>query len=122
MLGELCDRYGMDSISVSNTIGLVFTLFEMGAIPKEAAGDLTLKWGDADCIEQLLHKTLQREGIGKWIAEGAAALGRHFGKEQEAVQVNGLEVPYHDPRGSSEWQLFMPLLRAVLATINPTTL
>jgi aldehyde:ferredoxin oxidoreductase len=28
-------------------------------------------------------------------------LARHFGVEEEAVQVNGLEVAYHDPRGAS---------------------
>ncbi len=101
MLGELCDRYGMDTISMSNTIGLLFTLFDMGAIPKEDADGLPLAWGDAACIEQLIHLTVKRQGIGKWVALGAKAFGNHYGNEQEAVQVNGLEVPYHDPRGSS---------------------
>ncbi|PWB52957.1 MAG: hypothetical protein C3F13_10040 [Anaerolineales bacterium] len=100
-LGELCDRYGMDTISMSNTIGLVFTLSEMGAIPKEDMANLSLEWGDAECMEHLIHLTVRREGIGQWIAQGARAFGGHYGHEQEAIQVNGLEVPYHDPRGSS---------------------
>ena len=29
-IGELCDRYGMDTISTGNTIGLAFYLFELG--------------------------------------------------------------------------------------------
>ena len=32
LLGETCDRYGMDTISAGNTIGLAFHLFETGRI------------------------------------------------------------------------------------------
>lgn len=100
-LGELCDRYGMDTISISNTIGLVFKLHQMGVIPQGVAGGLSLDWGNADTMEKLIHQTVRGEGLGKWVAKGARDLGEHFGCEQEAVQVNGLEIPYHDPRGSS---------------------
>jgi len=100
-LGELCDRYGMDTISISNTIGLVFKLHEMGAISDTDAGGISLKWGNPDTVETLIHQTVHKEGIGEWIAKGSRELGKHFGFEDEAAQVNGLEVPYHDPRGSS---------------------
>jgi len=42
-----------------------------------------------------------REGIGDILAQGSRMFGAHFGAEEEAVQVNGLEVAYHDPRGVS---------------------
>lgn len=100
-LGELSDRYGMDSISLSNTIGLAFTLFEKGHLTLEDTGGLALEWGDGRAVEQLVHLTARREGIGAYLAEGSRALARRFGAEGEAVQVNGLEVPYHDPRGAS---------------------
>jgi aldehyde:ferredoxin oxidoreductase len=100
-LGELCDRYGMDTISTSNIIGLVLKLHDIGAIDKAKAGGLNLKWGNPEIIEQLIHQTVHREGLGKWIAQGSRALAAHFGHEEEAVQVNGLEAAYHDPRGSS---------------------
>ena len=45
--------------------------------------------------------TAIREGFGSYIARGARELGKSFGVENEAVQVNGLEVAYHDPRGAS---------------------
>jgi aldehyde:ferredoxin oxidoreductase len=35
------------------------------------------------------------------MAQGSRSFARHFGAEEEAVQVNGLEVAYHDPRGVS---------------------
>lgn len=100
-VGELCDRYGMDSISLSNTIGLAFHLYEKGIISASDTGNLRLCWGDRDVVEQLVQQTARREGFGELLAKGARALGEHFGAEAEAVQVNGLEVPYHDPRGAS---------------------
>ena len=100
-LGELCDRFGMDTISLSNTIGLVFKLHEMGVIDGDDAGEITLDWGNPDTIETLIHQTAHQEGLGAWIAKGSRELGKHFGCEEEAIQVNGLEVPYHDPRGAS---------------------
>ena len=100
-LGEVCDRYGLDTISLSNTIGLVYKLYDMGVISEKEAGGIPLIWGNPESIESLIHQTVRREGLGEFISKGARELGRHFGCENEAVQVNGLEVPYHDPRGSS---------------------
>jgi aldehyde:ferredoxin oxidoreductase len=100
-LGELCDKYGMDTISMGNTIGLAFHLYEQGVITSKDTGGLELKWGDVTIVEQLIHLTARREGIGEALAQGSRFLGRYFGKEEEAVQVNGLEVAYHDPRGVS---------------------
>ncbi len=100
-LGELCDRYGMDTISVGNTIGLAFHLFEQGILSSADTGGLELTWGNVAVAEQLIHWMARREGIGAILAQGARRFGRHFGAEDEAVQVNGLELPYHDPRGVS---------------------
>ena len=100
-LGELCDRYGMDTISTSNTIGLAFHLFEKGIITEQDTGGIVLKWGDVAAIEGLVHLIAQREGIGNLLALGSKRFAAHFGVEEEAVQVNGLEVAYHDPRGVS---------------------
>jgi aldehyde:ferredoxin oxidoreductase len=99
-LNELCDRYGMDTISASNTLGLAYHLFEMGVISEVEVG-FPLHWGDTGAAARLLHLAARREGIGEWLAQGARRFAAHFGVEEEAVQVNGLEVPYHDPRGVS---------------------
>jgi len=100
-MGGLCDSYGMDVISLSNTLGLAFALFEDGLIGEADTGGLTLCWGDTAAVEELVHRTARREGFGGWLAEGSRALARRFGAEARAVQVNGLEAPYHDPRGAS---------------------
>jgi aldehyde:ferredoxin oxidoreductase len=43
----------------------------------------------------------RREGIGELLSQGSRRFAAHFGAEEEAVQVNGLETAYHDPRGVS---------------------
>jgi aldehyde:ferredoxin oxidoreductase len=99
-LGEMCDREGMDTISASNVIGLAYYLFQKGILSENDIG-FPLIWGDMSGVSRLLELTARREGIGNIMAEGSRQFGAHFGSENEAVQVNGLEVPYHDPRGVS---------------------
>ena len=100
-LGELCDRFGMDSISASNTIGLAFELFEIGALDLQSTGGMALEWGDSAAAEYCVRQIVQDTEFGARLALGARGLGRAFGDEERAVQVNGLEVPYHDPRAAS---------------------
>jgi aldehyde:ferredoxin oxidoreductase len=99
-LNEICDRAGMDTISASNTLGLAYHLFEKGVIGEAEVG-FPLPWGDTAAAARLLHLTARRQGIGEWLAQGSRRFAAHFGVEEEAVQVNGLEVAYHDPRGVS---------------------
>jgi len=49
-LGDLCDRFGMDIISASGTIGFALTLFERGIISEMDTDGLTLKWGDEEVV------------------------------------------------------------------------
>ncbi|MCS7247165.1 MAG: aldehyde ferredoxin oxidoreductase family protein [Anaerolineales bacterium] len=100
-LGELCDRLGLDTISTSNTIGLAFSLYEKGLIPISDTDGLELQWGDAHAVRKLIPRIAEREGFGALLALGSKGLAEHYGVAEEAVQVNGLEVAYHDPRGAS---------------------
>jgi aldehyde:ferredoxin oxidoreductase len=100
-LGQLCDAYGFDSISLSNVIGLAFSLYEQGRITPADTGGLALGWGDVRAAERLVEQALSGEGLGAFLRLGARGLARHFGAEEQAVQVNDLEVAYHDPRGAT---------------------
>ncbi len=68
---------------------------------QEYVGCKPVEEGDIEAAEQLIHLTARREGLGEVLAQGSRRFGRHFNAEDEAVQVNGLEVAYHDPRGVS---------------------
>jgi aldehyde:ferredoxin oxidoreductase len=100
-LGELCDRLGLDTISMSNTIGLAFSLYEQGVISQADTDGLALEWGNSQVVAELIRQTARRQGFGALLADGSRDLARYFGRLEEAVQVNGLEVAYHDPRGAS---------------------
>jgi aldehyde:ferredoxin oxidoreductase len=99
-IGELCDRYGMDTISLSNTIGLAFLMYERGILHERDCGG-SLEWGDTAAVERLVHATVTRSGLGSLLAEGALALARAYDSEQLAAQVKGLEAAFHDPRGAT---------------------
>lgn len=100
-LGQLCDSYGLDTISMSNIVGLAFMMYDQGVITSADTYGLELKWGDARAAESLIQQTVRREWLGEWLAKGSREMARHFGVEDMAVQVNGLEVAYHDPRGAT---------------------
>jgi len=100
-LNELCDSYGLDTISTGNVIGLAYKMYADGTINKTDTGGLELVWGETSIIKSLITLIAGREGIGDIMANGSRKFAKTFGVEEDAVQVNGLEVPYHDPRGSS---------------------
>jgi aldehyde:ferredoxin oxidoreductase len=100
-LGELCDRYGMDTISVSNTIGLAFLLYEQGIISEADTDGEALKWGEPAVAERLIHRIAKQEGFGQLLSLGAEEMAKHFDASDMAVHVKGLEMPYHDPRALS---------------------
>jgi len=100
-MGELCDRFGVDTISLSNTLGLAFTLYEQGIITDTDTNGHQLIWGDKSVVEKIITEAVQLRGFGATLVVGALTFGRKWGFEELAVQVNGLEVPYHDPRGGS---------------------
>ncbi len=73
-LGELCDIYGMDTISTSNTIGLAFLMYERGILDDAQCGG-PLAWGDVGAAERLIHLMIHREGLGELLAQGVARTG-----------------------------------------------
>ncbi len=94
----LCNDHGLDTISASQIIALVFHLNEMGKIPKEDLDGITAVWGNIDAVIKLLELMASGKGIGKIMAQGSDVVATHYGVPDEAHTVNGLELPYHDPR------------------------
>ncbi len=97
MAGHRCNQHGMDTISASNVIGLLYYLYNEGLVSAGQIG-MALPWGDPAPAIRLVDMIAQREGIGDLAAEGARAVAAHFGVPDLAVQVKNLEMAYHDPR------------------------
>ena len=98
---ELCNRYGMDTISAGATIAMAMELYEKGIIDKKKADNLELTWGNMDTVFALLKKMSGREGFGNILAEGSLKVATQLGANalDSVVHVKGLELPMHDPRG-----------------------
>jgi len=69
---ELCNRYGLDTISTGSYIAWAMELFQRGIIDQEMAG-IPLSWGDGEVILQLIHRIAKRDGFGDILAEGTFA-------------------------------------------------
>ena len=97
---ELCNRYGLDTMSTGAVIGFAMEAYEKGLISQKDTGGLELKWGDGKALVKMIEKITKREDIGKLLGEGVklAALGIGKNSTEFAVQSKGLSPSYHDPR------------------------
>jgi aldehyde:ferredoxin oxidoreductase len=99
-MNDLCNRYGMDTITTSAVIAFAMEAYEKGLLTEEDTGGIDLVWGDAEAMIATIHAIARREGLGKLLSTGVRAAARELGPEAQAfaVHVKGMELPYHDPR------------------------
>ncbi len=97
---ELCNRYGIDTISVGGVIAYLFECYEKGIINKDDLDGIEADWGNADALIELVKKIGLNEGIGSALAKGSKYMAEKIGEGSEAwaVHVKNMEVPAHDPR------------------------
>jgi aldehyde:ferredoxin oxidoreductase len=97
---ELCNRYGMDTISTGGVIAFAMEAYEKGIISKEDMDGVELVWGNGEAIIEMIHKMGKGEGIGSLMGEGSKRMAEALGKNaiEFAIHVKGLEPSAHDPR------------------------
>jgi len=92
LASQLCNDYGLDTISVGVTAAFMMEASEKGLIEEK------IPWGDGEAIIRLIDQIAHRDGVGDKIADGlakyAASLGADF-----AMTIKGVEIPMHEPRG-----------------------
>ncbi len=97
---QLCDDYGMDTISCGGVIGFAMECFEKGLITKKETGGIDLSFGNGEALIEVIHLIAKREGVGQLLCEGVKiASERIEGSSAFAIHVKGLELPGYDPRG-----------------------
>ncbi|WP_374687553.1 aldehyde ferredoxin oxidoreductase family protein [Promineifilum sp.] len=95
---QLCNQYGVDTISCGATLAWAMECFETGVLTIEETDGIPLRYGNAEAMIAMLDKTLKREGFGDMLAEGSARAAERLGKGQEYVlTVKGQELPAHMP-------------------------
>jgi aldehyde:ferredoxin oxidoreductase len=96
---DLCNRYGLDTISAGAFVAFTIECFEKGIL-KGKKGEFSITWGDKDAMIELIHQIGKKEGIGALFANGIVPASKKIGKKAEeiAMHVKGLDMPAHDPR------------------------
>lgn len=97
---QLCNQYGIDTISTGASISFAMEIFEKGIISEEDTNGLELKFGDEKILIQLIKMIGEREGFGKVLGEGVRMAAEIIGGNavEYAIHVKGLEPPAHDAR------------------------
>lgn len=102
---EICNKYGLDTISAGATISFFLECCTLGLLPKNIRNDYDLNdhdflFGRADTVIRLLEQIGKREKIGDLLAEGSYRVAQQIGGDAKrlAMHVKGQELPAHEPR------------------------
>lgn len=95
---QLCDEYGLDTISTGGTIAWAMECAEKNLLPD--AQQLGLRFGNAEAFLTVIEAIGQRSGLGALLAEGSRTAAATIGGEAEqlAMHVKGMELPGYEPR------------------------
>jgi aldehyde:ferredoxin oxidoreductase len=95
---QLCDLYGLDTISTGGTLAWAMECGDKDLLPE--ARQFHLRFGEPEGILACIAAIAERESIGTLLAEGSrrAALEIGGGSIQWAMHVKGLELPGYEPR------------------------
>ena len=98
---QICNQYGVDTITCGATIAFAMECYEKGVITKEQAGGIELRFGDADAMLAALDAIVKNEGpLGKVLSQGSerAAATWGNGADEFLITSKGGEAPAHMPQ------------------------
>ena len=98
---DLCNYYGLDSLSTGNIIGFAMDCYEHRILTKKDTDDIDLRFGNYEALVKMVKKMGAREGLGDILAEGVKRAAEKIGKgaEKYANHIKGLEMTGYDIRG-----------------------
>jgi aldehyde:ferredoxin oxidoreductase len=111
---QICNMYGVDTISCGATIAFAMECFEKGIIGLEQTGGLELRFGDAEAMLETLKQIVENRGpLGTALSGGSARAAKAWGAAAEAclITVKSQEAPAHMPQAKKSL--------AVIYAVNP---
>jgi aldehyde:ferredoxin oxidoreductase len=99
-LSDLCNSLGIDTVSTGGVLAFGMDLYQKGIVTDEDTGGISLTWGNAPAMEEVIRQIALRTGFGKILGMGVKRAAEHFGRGSEdfAYHVKGMEVSTTDPR------------------------
>lgn len=96
---NLCEKYGLDTVSTACNIAFAIDLFEKGILTKTDTGSEDLEWENQDLVLSLIGKIARREGIGDVLADGVYEAARQIGRNarKHAYHIKKLEMIAFQP-------------------------
>ena len=96
---ELCNRFGMDTISVGSAVAFAMEAYERGLL--KGVSEYPVEWGSAESLLKVVRDIGSQQGIGILLGQGVKRAAEALGREARefAIHSKGLEFPAHDPRG-----------------------
>jgi len=103
MANDICNRYGLDTISAGTSIAFAIECYENGLITKADTDGIELTWGNHKAIVAMTDKIARREGFGDILADGVKIAAERIGRDTEryAVHAGGQELGMADPKMQS---------------------
>lgn len=90
------DTYGIDTISLGNSIAFAMECYEMGILTPERTGGLELTWGNFDAVMTLIHQMAEGVGFGVIVGHGVRYMRNLFvekyGADAKTLRDIGMEV------------------------------
>ncbi|MDD5369015.1 MAG: aldehyde ferredoxin oxidoreductase C-terminal domain-containing protein [Anaerolineaceae bacterium] len=139
-----CDTYGIDTISLGNSLAFAMECFEYGILNQERTGGIKLTWGNSEAVLDLIHQMARGEGFGLVIGQGVRSMKKIFVEQFGAdphllsdigMEMKGLEVSEYMTKESlaqqggyalaskgaqhdEAWLIFMELVHKQLPTFE----
>jgi len=97
---QLCNMYGLDTISCGATIAWAMDCYENGIITSADTNGIDLIFGNEEGMIALVKKIASRDGFGDLLAEGSYRAAKIYGSSAEnlVVAVKKQELPAHMPQ------------------------
>lgn len=143
-LNFYCDTYGIDTISLGNSIAFAMECYEKGILNSERTAGIELVWGNSNAALEIVHQMASGTGFGMVIGQGIRAMKKIFADEYGAdenflhdigMEVKGLEISEYMTKESlaqqggyamaskgaqhdEAWLIFMELVHKQLPTFE----
>jgi aldehyde:ferredoxin oxidoreductase len=98
---QICDMYGVDSITCGGTMAFAMECYEKGIITKDDTGGIDLRFGNGEAMLEVLKQIVTKSGkLGPILAEGSARAAQVWGRgaEECLTTVKNQEAPAHMPQ------------------------
>ncbi len=108
LANQICNMYGVDTISCGATIAFAMECYEKGIIGSSETGGIELRFGNTQAMLDTLQQIVENTGpLGKVLSQGSERAAKVWGPAAEdcLITVKGEEAPAHMPQAKKSLAL-----------------